>query len=99
MCYTDITLKVELRGDYSKNNNFILSKRRVKALKKITLRAARSNVGLTQAEAAKKLNVSRDTISNWETAKSFPDAIKIRDIERVYGVEYDDIIFLPTNYA
>lgn len=66
---------------------------------KMTLRAARSNANLTQAEAAKKLNVSRDTISNWETAKSFPDAIKIRDIERVYGITYDEIIFLPNNYA
>lgn len=66
---------------------------------KVTLRAARANANLTQAEAAKKLNVSKDTISNWETAKSFPDALKIRDIEQVYGISYDDIIFLPSNYA
>lgn len=66
---------------------------------KMTLRAARSNANLTQAEAAKKIGVSRDTISNWETAKSFPDALKIRDIELVYGITYDDIIFLPHNYA
>lgn len=66
---------------------------------KVTLRAARANANLTQAEAAKKLNVSKDTISNWETAKSFPDALKIRDIEQVYGISYDDIIFLPPNYA
>ena len=66
---------------------------------KVTLRAARANANLTQAEAAKKLNVSKDTISNWETAKSFPDALKIRDIEQVYGISYDDIIFLPFNYA
>lgn len=66
---------------------------------KVTLRAARTNANLTQSEAAKKLNVSKDTISNWEKAKSFPDALKIRDIEQVYGVSYDDIIFLPLNYA
>lgn len=62
---------------------------------KISLKAARANVGLTQAQAAKKLNVTRDTISNWEKGKSFPDAIKIKSIEQIYNVSYNDIIFLP----
>lgn len=40
---------------------------------KVTLKAARINAGLTQAEAAQKLNVSKDSISNWERGKTFPD--------------------------
>lgn len=66
---------------------------------KLTLKAARINANLTQQEAAKKLKVSRDTVCNWEMAKSFPDAIKIKEIEKIYGISYDEIIFLPTNYA
>nr|UWH96904.1 MAG: helix-turn-helix domain protein [Bacteriophage sp.] len=61
----------------------------------ITLKAARVNKSLTQLEAAKLLNVSKDTIGNWERGKSFPNLKNIKDIERVYGVSYDDIIFCP----
>mgnify|MGYP003517012133 CR=1 FL=1 len=66
---------------------------------KVTLRAARVNKGLKQNEAAAKLGVNRDTLRNWETGKSFPDAVKIKKIEDVYGVGYNDIIFLPHNYT
>ena len=65
----------------------------------ITLKAARINRGLTQAWAGKLLGVSSYTISNWETGKSFPDAMQILKIQEIYGVKYDDIIFLPANYA
>lgn len=66
---------------------------------KVTLKAARTNVGLTQQEAADKIGVTVDTMSNWERAKSFPNALQIRRIEEVYGVSYDNLIFLPSNYA
>lgn len=33
---------------------------------KVSLKAARVNANLTQIEAAKKLNVTKDTIANWE---------------------------------
>lgn len=65
----------------------------------VTLKAARTNVRLTQQEAADKIGVTVDTISNWERAKSFPNALHIRRIEEVYGVPYDNLIFLPDNYA
>lgn len=66
---------------------------------RVTLKAARTNVGLTQQEAADKIGVTVDTMSNWERAKSFPNALQIRRIEEVYGVSYDNLIFLPSNYA
>lgn len=63
---------------------------------KLTLKAARVNNKLTQKEAAEKLGVTRDTISNWERGKSFPDAIQIRDIEKLYQIAYDNIIFFTS---
>lgn len=61
----------------------------------LTLKAARANAKLTQREAAEKIGVTVDTISNWERGKSFPNAIQIRRLELVYGVPYDALIFLP----
>ena len=62
---------------------------------RITLRAARMNVNLTQKDAAEKIGVTVDTVGNWERGKSYPDAIQIRRIEETYHVHYDDLIFLP----
>ena len=64
---------------------------------RITLRAARMNMSLTQKEAAKKLGVTVDTLRNWEKGKSYPDAMRIRGIEETYNVHYDDLTFLPRN--
>ena len=61
----------------------------------LTLKAARANAKLTQREAAEKIGVTVDTISNWERGKSFPNAIQIRRLELVYGVSYDALIFFP----
>ncbi|URN84010.1 helix-turn-helix domain-containing protein [Acetobacterium wieringae] len=66
---------------------------------KMTLKAARVNKSLTQLQAAEILGVTEDTVSNWERGKSYPDALMIKKIEKVYGVKYDDIIFLPKNNA
>ena len=63
----------------------------------ISLKAARTNANLTQKQAAKMLNVTEKTISKWENGKSFPDALKIMDIEKTYNISYDEIIFLSRN--
>lgn len=65
----------------------------------ITLRAARVNNNLTLEQASKELNVSKDTLSNWERGKTFPSVIQVKEIERVYGVTYNDLIFLPNDYG
>ncbi len=62
-------------------------------LVKITLKAARVNKGFTQKMAANKLGVTKDTISNWERGKSYPDALRIKEIEKLYEVNYNDIFF------
>ena len=65
----------------------------------ITLKAARVNNNLNQQEAAKQIGVSIYTLSNWENGKSFPSAKYIERITDVYHISYDDLIFLPRNYA
>lgn len=66
---------------------------------KMTLKAARVNAGLSQKEAANKIGVTSDTLGNWERGKSYPNAINIKQIETVYAVKYDNIIFLPKDNA
>ena len=64
---------------------------------KITLKAARVNAGFTQKEAAKALGISNKTLVNWEKGVSFPKADMVDKICALYGVNYDNIIFLPLN--
>ena len=61
----------------------------------ITLKSARVNKNLTQAEAAKKLRISVDTLSNYERGKSYPDVPVIKRMEDLYGVPYSELIFCP----
>lgn len=61
----------------------------------ITLKSARVNKDLTQAQAAKLIGVTVDTLSNYERGKSYPDVPIIQKIEEVYGVSYSDLIFCP----
>lgn len=63
----------------------------------MTLKSARVNKGLTQAQAAAKIGITVDTLSNYERGKSFPDVPVIQRIEIVYGVPYSELIFLPKN--
>lgn len=67
--------------------------------KRLTLKAIRINNGWSQEEAAKLFDVSKDTISNYENYKTYPDVPVIENILRVTGLKYDDIIFLPDNYG
>jgi hypothetical protein len=50
--------------------------------------------GYTQAEAAKLIGISPDTLSNYECGKSYPDIPVLKKIEEVYQISYNDIIFL-----
>lgn len=63
-------------------------------VEKFTLKTAREKAGLTQLEAANALGISVDTLSNYERGKTYPDVILIKKIEKLYQVEYNQIIFL-----
>ena len=62
-------------------------------MKKISLKAARVNAGLSQKEAAKILGISNKTLCSWENGKTFPDQPMIEKICALYGVTYDMIDF------
>lgn len=64
-------------------------------MERMTLKAARVNAGLTQAEAAEAIGVSTMTLFNYEKGRAFPDVRVLKRIEDVYGVEYKYLIFLP----
>lgn len=64
---------------------------------RVTIKAARVNANLTQADFAKKIGVGVKTVQNWETGSSSPRADKMREICNVLGCKIDDIIFLSTN--
>jgi len=53
------------------------------------LKEKRKDLGLTQQEVADKLNVSRQTISNWEVGKSYPDTPTLIEISNFYNLSLD----------
>ena len=63
----------------------------------ITMKAARVNQNLNQAEAAKLLGISRKTLQNYEAGNSFPDVPILKRIESLYKVSYSDITFSPNS--
>lgn len=65
---------------------------------RFTLKTAREMKKMTQEEAAKCIGVSVDTLGNYERGKSYPDIPVLRKIESLYGVPYEQLIFLPLDY-
>lgn len=66
-------------------------------MEKYTLKTARDRLGLNQEDAAKLIGISKDTLSNYERGKSYPDIPVLKKIEEVYEVTYNQLIFLPNN--
>lgn len=56
------------------------------------LKKARSEKGITQEHAAELLDVSRQTISNWENNKSYPDIISVIKMSDIYSVSLDHLL-------
>ena len=52
----------------------------------------RKNQNLSQEEVAEKLNVTRQTISKWETNQSMPDLDKIVPLCELYGISADSLL-------
>lgn len=59
---------------------------------KITMEAARVNAGLTQAELADKMGVSRQTVFDWEKGKREIKTAYLYLFCRVTGFSEDDIL-------
>lgn len=56
------------------------------------LKNVRIEAGLTQEKAAEKIDVSRQTISNWENEKSYPDIISVIALSDLYSVSLDELL-------
>ncbi len=52
----------------------------------------RKKAGLSQEEVADKLNVSRQTVSKWETDQTVPELIKAKLLSQLYNISYDYLI-------
>ena len=56
------------------------------------LKEARMRAGFTQENIAEKLNVSRQTISNWENEKSYPDIVNVITLSDLYSISLDNLL-------
>jgi len=61
--------------------------------KKITLKAARVNAGLTQEEVAKEMKVSLPTITKWENESGEVRMKQALKLCKLYKKNIDDIFF------
>ena len=48
--------------------------------------------GMTQEQLAEKLNVSRQTISKWETNETTPDIYQAKKMALLYNISLDDLV-------
>lgn len=56
------------------------------------LQTARQAQQLTQQQVATQLHVARQTISNWETARSYPDITSLIALSDLYEVSLDQLL-------
>ena len=56
------------------------------------LKQARLEAGLTQEQAAERLFVSRQTISNWENEKTYPDITSVVRLSDLYSISLDELL-------
>ena len=59
---------------------------------KDNLMMLRKTRGMTQEELAEKIDVSRQTLSKYETGESLPDVEKSRLIAEVFDVTLDELV-------
>lgn len=58
----------------------------------VKLKEARTQAGLTQEYVAEAIQVSRQTISNWEHDKSYPDIVSVIQLSDLYNISLDKLL-------
>lgn len=58
----------------------------------VKLKEARLQAGLTQENVAEEIQVTHQTISNWETEKSFPDIVSVIKLSTLYNISLDKLL-------
>lgn len=56
------------------------------------LKDARLHSGLTQEDVADKIRVTRQTMSNWENEKCYPDIVNVIELSNLYSVSLDELL-------
>lgn len=56
------------------------------------LKSSRENKGLSQMDVAKKLNITRQSISKWETGKGYPDLDNLVLLSEIYEISIDELL-------
>lgn len=56
------------------------------------LKQARINKGFSQADVAEFLHISRQSISRWETGKTYPDIDNLVELSLYYEVSIDELL-------
>lgn len=56
------------------------------------LKAARIAAHLTQEQAADAIGVSRQTMSNWENSKTYPDIVSVVKLSDLYDISLDRLL-------
>lgn len=70
--------------------SIINNRKELKTLRKLTLRAARVNAGLSQKEAADKLEIARSTLSRIERKNGIARVGFLEKMASVYGIRSED---------
>lgn len=68
------------------------------------LRNVRLQKSMNQEDLAEQLGVTRQTISSWETGKSYPDLVSIIKISDIFDISLDELLkeykaLTKTNYS
>ena len=56
------------------------------------IREEREKLNLSQDELAKRMDISRQAISKWETGKSYPDVETILKLSDVFNLSLDELV-------
>ncbi len=56
------------------------------------IKNARNESGFSQEQAAEALGVSRQTISNWENEKTYPDIVSVVKMSDLYSISLDHLL-------
>lgn len=62
------------------------------------LKKARMDKNLTQEEVAEKIFVSRQSISNWENNKTYPDIGNVIALSDLYQISLDELLKGSNNF-
>lgn len=56
------------------------------------IKKSRTGAKITQEQAAQALGISRQTISNWENERSYPNIVSVLKMSDLYSVSLDYLL-------